>query len=112
MTIATIAEITIGVKASYEHEIRRVSLKGNTTFSALREVVSSLFSLNNETVVIKYKDDDEDLITMVYSFYLFQYLLHKNLNYNAILCLFIKETTMFFFAIYLNDPAYCLCFFY
>jgi hypothetical protein len=56
--------ITVGVKVAFEHEIRRVSFTGNT-FSALSNLVATLFSIEKETIVIKYKDDAGDLITMV-----------------------------------------------
>ena len=63
----TFAEFNVGVKVAFEHEIRRVSFTGHT-FLALRDLVTPLFSLAAESVALKYKDEDGDLITMVLSF--------------------------------------------
>ena len=64
MTFATSADITVVLKITYGQEIRRVSFTGDS-FSALRSLVATLFSLDQERITIKYKDSDGDLITMV-----------------------------------------------
>jgi len=55
--------IARSVKASFGDDLRRFSFEGNS-FSHLEEIVRSIYNLKNEDVLMKYEDDEKDLITI------------------------------------------------
>ncbi|KAL4562562.1 hypothetical protein LXL04_034769 [Taraxacum kok-saghyz] len=51
------------LKLVYDHDIRLAQMPVNCNFKALREIVSKRFP-SSKSVLIKYKDDDGDLVTI------------------------------------------------
>jgi PB1 domain len=60
----------VGVKVTFGREIRRATFVG-TSFTELKALVGDLFGLDYENIDIrlKYKDEDGDFISLVFSFF-------------------------------------------
>src|SRR5688500_4640456 len=52
------------IKFKLGEETRRITLKENPTFSQLEELLSQIFPSFSTGFVVKYLDDDEDLVTV------------------------------------------------
>ncbi|KAI3682863.1 hypothetical protein L1987_83193 [Smallanthus sonchifolius] len=58
-----VIETVRSLKLVYDHDIRLAQMPVNCSFKVLREIVSKRFPSSN-SVLIKYKDDDGDLVTI------------------------------------------------
>lgn len=52
------------VKIVYESQIRRVTLNEDITFQQFKDIIQKLLSLEDKQILIRYQDDEEDLITV------------------------------------------------
>lgn len=55
----------VSLKISYQNELRRLTVADDTNFETLKDVVHRLFPLLPiDQIVIKYEDDENDLVTV------------------------------------------------
>jgi len=77
------------LKIKYEEDTRRLTLEKEPTFASLKEIVSQLLPNLPSQYTLKYRDDDEDLVTLTSDLELREAILVANKN-NKVLRLVIQ----------------------
>jgi len=77
------------LKIKYEEDTRRLTLEKEPTFASLKELVSQLLPNLPSQYTLKYRDDDEDLVTLTSDLELREAILVANKN-NKVLRLVIQ----------------------